>query len=143
MLGLLESSGYPEPLRRSCCWRIPSGYREEIWWPDCLDRFSGQFLAGDCLRELNHLDAAGAGGSNPLVPARVFKGCGDILTKKSSPGTTIYNTIERVLTPGLNFSFRVSEVTGRRRAGRMSFGPPPPRAGGFFAGEPDQGPRDF
>jgi hypothetical protein len=115
--------------------RGKTGYRDEIWWPDCLDIVSGQPLVGDCLRESNHLDAAGARGSNPLVPAKNIEGRSDTLTKndkKSFPEATSYNTIDRVLTPGLNFSFRVSEVTGRRGAGRRGFGPPHPRPGYFL-----------
>ena len=91
--------------------------------------------------EGNHLDATGGRGSNSLAPAKNVEGRSGIL-KKSFPGTRIYITIGRVLTPGLNFSFRVSEVTGRRRAGRMGFGPPDPRPG-YFVGKPDQGPKDF
>jgi hypothetical protein len=63
------------------------GYQDEIWWPDFLDMVSGQFLAGDCLRELSSLGATGARGSNPRVPARGFKECRDILTINLSQRT--------------------------------------------------------
>ena len=118
--------------------RGKTGCQDEIRCPDCLDMVSGQFLEGDCLRESNHLDAAGARGSNPPVPVKNIEARSARLTKNLSqrPLHIIQSTGSQLF-----IQSQRGHRAPRGRSEGFRTAAAPLRL--LFAGEPDQGPRRF